>query len=52
MKKAEQENQTLTATVSRLETQVTRYKAVAEEYERDADEQKSEKRKAQREVRI
>ncbi|KAI2810421.1 LRRFIP [Blomia tropicalis] len=51
LKKAEQENQTLTATVSRLETQVTRYKAVAEEYERDADEQKSEKRKAQRELR-
>ena len=50
LKKTEQENQTLLANAARLEAQVARYKTIAEESEHEADEQKSEKRKALREV--
>ena len=52
LKKAEQEIQALNATVSRLDAQVARYKTIAEESEREADEQKTDKRKAQREVML
>ena len=50
LKKAEAENQALTASVARLDSQVTRYKAIAEEAEKEAEGQKSEKRRALREV--
>lgn len=43
---------TLTASVSRLETQLSRYKQAAEESERLEDELKTDKRKAQREVMV
>ena len=50
LKKSEQEIQALNASVARLEAQVARFKTIADESEREADEQKAEKRKAQREV--
>ncbi|XP_013789232.1 leucine-rich repeat flightless-interacting protein 2-like isoform X2 [Limulus polyphemus] len=51
LKKAEQENSTLQSSVSRLESQVIRYKTAAENAEKVEDELKAEKRKLQREVR-
>lgn len=51
LKKAEAEIQALSASVARLDTQVVRYKAIAEEAEGEAERQKTDKRKAQREVR-
>ncbi|XP_076326959.1 leucine-rich repeat flightless-interacting protein 2-like isoform X3 [Tachypleus tridentatus] len=51
LKKAQQENSTLQSSVSRLESQVLRYKTEAENAEKLEDELKAEKRKLQREVR-
>ncbi|XP_013789091.2 leucine-rich repeat flightless-interacting protein 2-like [Limulus polyphemus] len=51
LKKLEQENSTLQSSLSRLESQVTRYKSAAENGEKVEDELKAEKRKLQREVR-
>lgn len=50
LKKAETEITTLTGNVSRLESQLTRYKLAAEESEKLEDELKADKRKTQREV--
>lgn len=49
--KAEQDVATLQTTVSRLESQVIRYKSAAEASEKAEEELKSEKRKLQREAR-
>ncbi|XP_076348620.1 leucine-rich repeat flightless-interacting protein 2-like isoform X10 [Tachypleus tridentatus] len=51
LKKAEQESSALQSSVSRLESQVIRYKTAAENAEKVEDELKAEKRKLQREVR-
>ncbi|XP_064455723.1 leucine-rich repeat flightless-interacting protein 2-like isoform X1 [Ornithodoros turicata] len=51
LRKAEQEILTLQSNVSRLETQVVRYKTATEEAEKLEDELKAEKRKLQRECR-
>ena len=48
--KADQDVATLQTTVSRLESQVIRYKSAAEASEKAESELKSEKRKLQREV--
>lgn len=51
LRKAEQENIALQSSVSRLETQVVRFKATLEESEKLEDDLKAEKRKLQRECR-
>jgi chromosome segregation ATPase len=51
LKKTEQENNTLQSNVSRLETQLLRYKKEREEGEKLEDELKTEKRKILRELR-
>ncbi|XP_054287127.1 leucine-rich repeat flightless-interacting protein 2 isoform X2 [Macrosteles quadrilineatus] len=51
LQKAEQDVNTLQANVARLETQVVRYKSIAETSEKLEDELKLEKRKLQRELR-
>ncbi|XP_046678856.1 leucine-rich repeat flightless-interacting protein 2 [Homalodisca vitripennis] len=51
LQKAEQDVNTLQATVARLESQVVRYKSAAETSEKLEDELKLEKRKLQRELR-
>jgi len=51
LQKADQEISTLQATVSRLETQVTRFRLAAETSEKAEDDLKAEKRKLQRELR-
>lgn len=51
LRKAEQEINTLQGSVSRLETQVARFKISADEAEKLEDELKAEKRKLQRDVR-
>ncbi|XP_034940892.1 leucine-rich repeat flightless-interacting protein 2 isoform X2 [Chelonus insularis] len=51
LQKAEQDMSTLQANVTRLETQVIRYKSAAEASEKAEDELKVEKRKLQREIR-
>ncbi|GBM52417.1 Leucine-rich repeat flightless-interacting protein 2 [Araneus ventricosus] len=50
LKKAEQEITTLQSNISRLESQVARYKAATENAEKTEDELKAEKRKILREV--
>ena len=50
IKKLEQDIAFLNTNVTRLETQLTRYRTAAEESERIEDELKAEKRKTQREV--
>ncbi|GFT02683.1 leucine-rich repeat flightless-interacting protein 2 [Trichonephila clavipes] len=51
LKKAEQEITTLQSNISRLESQVARYKTATENAEKVEDELKAEKRKTQRELR-
>lgn len=51
LKKVEQENIILTGNVSRLETQLLRFKTAADEAEKTEEELKIEKRKILREVR-
>ncbi|XP_077516501.1 leucine-rich repeat flightless-interacting protein 2 isoform X2 [Amblyomma americanum] len=51
LRKAEQENIALQSSVSRLETQVSRFKTTLEESEKLEDDLKAEKRKLQRECR-
>jgi len=50
LKKVEQENIILAGNVSRLDTQLTRFKTAAEEAEKLEDELKTEKRKILRDV--
>ena len=52
LQKAEQDNSTLQATITRLEGQVKRYKTAAEKSEAAEEELKAEKRKLQREVTV
>lgn len=52
LKKLEQENIVLNGNVSRLETQLARYKQASEEAEKLEDELKTEKRKILRDVSV
>lgn len=51
LQKADQEISTLQATVARLESQLTRYKSIADTLEKSEDDLKAEKRRLQRELR-